>query len=152
MDIAAFILSIISLIASVLVAFYEIYENRKLNNISLEAEYFDSLFKDYLLKEIPIKRKKIRFDMDSKLADADELIDVLNSIRHNSLYFQYADKEFYNNLKDALQGLEDFIVDSQNKAIIGEDQTDFFKKMQEKIEKIYDIMLKKYKGNKQKNK
>ncbi len=146
MEIAALVLSIVSFIVSSVIGIYEIFENRKLKNISLESEYFDSLFKDFLLKKIPITRTKIRFDINSKLVDTDEFIDVLNEMRHNALYFLYTDKKFFNKLKNSLQDLEDY--NSGDKVIAGEEQTDFFKTIQDKLVDIYDIMLNKYKGNK----
>lgn len=151
MDIAALIISIISLFVGIGIAIYEVIENRRINNISLESVYFDSLYKDFLLKQIPIARTKIIFDKDSKLSDTDELIDILNEMRNNSLYFRYVDKDFYDKIKELLQDLEDFIMSSSDKKIAGEDQTDFFKTMQDKISAIYELMLSKYKGEKQSN-
>lgn len=152
MEIAALILSIISFISSLVIAIYEIVENRKINKISLESEYFDSLFKDFLLKKIPSTRIKIQFNSEGNLIDTEEFVSVLNEIRKNSLYFIYTDKDFYNELKYSLQDLENYILNEENKELIGEDQTTFFNNVQEKITTIYDIMISKYSGTKPKKK
>lgn len=152
MEIAALILSIISIISSLVIAIYEIVENRKINKISLESEYFDSLFKDFLLKKIPSTRIKIQFNSEGKLIDTEEFVSVLNEIRKDSLYFIYTDKDFYNELKYSLQDLENYILNEENNELIGEDQTTFFNNVQEKITTIYDIMISKYSGTKPKKK
>ena len=125
MEVAALIISIISLLLSIIITFCEIRENRKINDISLESEYFDYLFKELLLKEIPKSRAKISFNMNSNLINTEDLVSTLNDIRHSALYFQYTDTEFFNNLKTELQNLEDYLVKSDGKEMIGEEQTDF---------------------------
>lgn len=150
METVSLILSLISFVTSVIIAIYEIVENRKLNSVSLESEYFDSLFKDFLLNKIPLTRSTIKFDMNSKLVGTEEFINVLKDMRHNSLYFQYTDVSFFDELKKALFDLEDYILNSENKEITGEEQTEFFNEVQKKIVVIYKILLNKYKGKKTK--
>lgn len=146
MEVAAFVLSIISILASIGLAIWQIIENRKINDISIESEYFDYLFKELLLKEIPKSRAQISFDMNSQLINTEALITTLNQIRHSALYFQYTDREFFNQLKTALMDLEDYLVKSDGKQMVGEEQTEFFNNIKEGIIKIYDIMKKKQLG------
>lgn len=146
MEIAAFVLSIISILASIGLAIWQIIENRKINDISIESEYFDYLFKELLLKEIPKSRAQISFDMNSQLINTEALITTLNQIRHSALYFQYTDREFFNQLKTALMDLEDYLVKSDGKQMVGEEQTEFFNTVKDGIIKIYDIMKKKQLG------
>ncbi len=148
MDIAAFILSIISIIATVIIATYELVQNRKINDITLEAEYFDFLFKESMLRQIPLSRAKLVFDGNGKLTGTDDLIEVLNSMRRNSIYFQYTDGTFYEKLKKQLQGIEDLLDETADKNVVAEDQTKFFNELKENIETLYDLMLKKYLGKK----
>lgn len=146
MEVAAFVLSIISILASIGLTIWQIIENRKINDISIESEYFDYLFKELLLKEIPKSRAQISFDMNSQLINTEALITTLNQIRHSALYFQYTDREFFNQLKTALMDLEDYLVKSDGKQMVGEEQTEFFNNIKEGIIKIYDIMKKKQLG------
>lgn len=146
MEIIALIISILSLIASITIALFQFFQNRKNNRLSIEAEYFDEIFKEFLLKDLPKNRKIITFGIDYKLKNTSELIESLNNLRHDTLYFQYTDKEFYKQLKDALSDLEDYIIDSQNKEMIGEEQVEFYVTMQEKIQIIYKILSLKHFG------
>ena len=146
MEVAALIISIVSLLFSTAIAICEIKENRKINDISLESEYFDYLFKELLLKEIPKSRAQISFDRESILIDTEALVTTLNEIRHSALYFQYTDTEFFNQLKTALRNLEDYLIQSDGKQMIGEEQTEFFNTVKDGIIKIYDIMKKKQLG------
>lgn len=152
MELAALIISIVSFVISSIIGIGEIIENKKINNISLEAKYFDSLYKEYLLIKIPTDRKKISIDKDYRLINTGDLVNTLNEIRHISIYFQYTDKQFYENLKSALQELENHLVISEGKEMVGEEQTDFFKTTQDLITKIYKILLLKQKGKRQKKK
>ena len=146
MEIIALIISILSLIASITIALFQFFQNRKNNRLSIEAEYFDEIFKEFLLKDLPKNRKIITFGIDYKLKNTSELIESLNNLRHDTLYFQYTDKEFYKQLKDALSDLEDYIIDSQNKEMIGEEQVEFYVTMQERIQIIYKILSLKHFG------
>lgn len=148
MDIAAFILSIISMIVTAMIATYELLQNRKINDITLEAEYFDFLFKESMLRQIPLSRAKLVFDGNGKLTGTDELIDVLNSIRKDSIYFQYTDSNFYEKLKKQLQSIEDLLDKTADKIVVAEDQTKFFNELKKHIEILYDLMLKKHLGKK----
>ena len=65
--------------------------------------------------------------------------------------FQYTDKEFYSKLKNALRALEDYVVLSENVEMIGEDQSEFYNKMQELITDIYDVLLQKHLNGKVNN-
>ena len=133
MEVTALIISIFSLLFSTAIAVYEIIENRKINDISLESEYFDYLFKELLLKEIPKSRAKISFDMNSSLINTEDLVNTLNEIRHSALYFQYTDTDFFNHLKTALRDLEDYLVQSDGKQMVGEEQTELFNNVKDGI-------------------
>jgi hypothetical protein len=146
MDIVALVLSIVSIIVTIIFTIYELVENRKINDITLEAEYFDFLFKELLLKQIPLSRVRLVFDGNGKLTGADDLIEVLSSMRKNSIYFQYTNPKFYKKLKKQLQGIEDLLEETVDKKLIAEDQTIFFNELKEKMEFLYNLMRKKYLG------
>lgn len=114
----------------------------------METEYFDSLYKDYLLNKLPKARAKMLIGQDYKLIGSQELTQLLNSMRQDSLYFMYADSKFYNDLKTKLQSLEDYIVNHEDQKLIAEEQTEFFNNIQRQIMGIYDLMLKKHNGKK----
>lgn len=143
MEIAALIISIVSLIATIAVGIYDKKIDKKISNISISSDYFNDLYRDILLKTIPQDRKKITIDRNGKLVGSDDLIDTLKSIRADSAYFLYTDKVFYKELISCVQELEDYIVNTENKQVTGEEQTEVFNNISNKITKIYSVMTQK---------
>ena len=112
---------------------YQMINDRKLNAINLEAEYFKEIYSKYLLYEIPNKRKKIKFT-NNRLDGQKELMQVLNKIRQDSIYFLYSDKRFFENIKIATQDLEDYLANCANTTFSLENQKVVFDEIQEKLE------------------
>lgn len=148
MDIAALIISIISLMATTIIGIYELKSNRKINDITLEADFFDFLYKDLMIKQIPSCRAKLLFDQNNKLTGADDLIDAISEMRKKSIYYQYTDKLFYDRIKLKLQNIEDMLQESCDLKMLAEDQTDFFNNLQKEMKELYELLLKKYQGKK----
>lgn len=144
---AAFVLSIISLVLSVLVgigiAIYEVKSSKKLNDISLETSYFNKLYKDYLLIDLPKHRKLITFNYEGKLIGTEDLIAGLKKIREDSLYYFYTDQKFYNQLKKCVQDLEDYILITEDRFVDNMDQVDVHNEITDKIKDIYKVMCSK---------
>lgn len=88
------ILAAIAIIVSLGSAAYQWYLDSHMNRVNLEADYFKELYMEHLLYDLPKARKYIRIT-NKKLVDFDKMIDELRTIRQNSLYFLYADKNFY---------------------------------------------------------
>lgn len=144
MDLAALILSIISLVATVIISIYEIINALKVNDINLEAELSKEVFKEYLTQKIPDAMSNISFD-NNKLSHIEELQDVLNSFRRNLRFYQYCDKKFYNKFKKSAQEIEDYIVSNEGKQY---EPTDFASVNQviiSKVNDLYKVCKKKYK-------
>lgn len=98
------------------------------------------------MKSIPEARKMILYN-NHIISDTEDLIDVLNNIRHSSLFYKYKDKDFYENLCKNLQDLEDELV--QNTGIEFNDDgkyVTFVNKINSDIEKIYTLIMNKYIG------
>lgn len=145
-DKIALVLSILSLISSIVMVIFQVKKSKKLNDITLESNYFDYLYRDLLVLKIPSARVKMTFNSESHLVGTEEILSVITEIRHKSMYFQYADKAFYDNLKRKLEDLENYIVRTEDKVVKGEDQRDFFNTIHSRISGIYNLMLSKYKG------
>lgn len=139
------IIAIIAIVVSITSVLYQWKKDLKLNAVNLEAEYFQKIYERHLLSELPKARKYIFFS-NNKLKDYDKLMDELNAIRNDSLYFMYSDKKYYENLKNALQELEDYLGNCGNKEFSKENQDVIFNDIQEKIEEIYNIIISKYHG------
>ena len=146
MDIAALIISVIALVTSVIVACVEYYRDFKITTINLEFEFYKEIYMEHLIKKIPRARDVIWIDEGYMVRDTQMLLDELNEVRRDSLYFMYNNKGFYQELKESLQELEDYIVSSEGKVILTNEQGVFFQKIQIGLDKIYRIISDAYNG------
>lgn len=148
MEVIALIISIISLISTILIAINEFIEARHMNNINLEAETFNILFRELMLKDLPMARAKLIFNKEHKLIGADEIIDVLTKMRKNAVYYQYVDSDFYGKIRSKLLEIEDFLQNAVDKEYIGEDQTSFFSELGKLLKELYCMLQNKLQGRK----
>lgn len=137
------IFSIIAILISVVSLFYS---NRH-NKINLESKYADDIFKEYILKKIPETRNKITHNGE-KLNGTDDLIEVLNSLRKDSLYYSFHNKKFYEQLKKETQELEDILVESGNKLYSNDDFRSFLDSIEKHMTNIYKLIHDNYLGKK----
>lgn len=139
------ILALIAIVISVISALNQWRHDSKINKINLEADYFKELYMNHLLHLLPKKRAHMRFNGE-KLTDIDPMIDELNSIRMDSLYFLYTDSNFYAKLKNGLRDFEDFLITTSEQPISLDNQPIIWSEVQGKLEDIYDILSDKYYG------
>lgn len=147
MEIAALCVSIISIIISCVVAFVGFRKDERLSRINIEVDFFREIYKQHLIYTIPIARTKMYIGPDEKIHDADELIKELNKIRKDSLFFKFKNKIFYDELKNSLRALEDFLVKSEDKEFDSNDRTNFDLEVEKNISKIYEVITKAYNGD-----
>ncbi|MDT9722185.1 hypothetical protein QVE09_25070 [Paenibacillus sp. ClWae2A] len=146
MDVAALVISIAAIFISIMVAFIQDEREHKLNRTNLEAIYFNEIYKEYLTKRLPNARKYIHIDPNGVLKDTDKIRDELNNIRQDSLYYLYNDEDFYNKLKLKSQSLEDYLIRSSVNPLLGEEQTEFYSKLQNELKELYKTINNKFLG------
>ena len=147
MEIAALIISIISIVASVIMTIWQIIITKHVNRINLNKNEFDLIFNDYLIKEIPQARKFLKFDEKNKITGINHIIETLHNMRKDSLYYNYNDKKFYDELEKKILELEDYLTNNSNTEYEGSRQTNILNHIDELIENIYSIINnKKIKG------
>lgn len=104
----ALVISIISLFISL----YSLYQNKVINCTNLQADYYKKIFEKYLLKEIPIAVNLISFNDIGKLHDDyKEVSKVLIRMLEECRYFVYANKSFYQKLRNKVTDLDDKLID-----------------------------------------
>ena len=140
MELTALIISILAFVLSICVAIAEAKRDYKITKITIEFEFYREIFKDHLIKKIPQARSYLRISPNGHILDAQPLINELNEIRRDSLYFLYNNKSFYLKLKKKLQELENYIVTSEGKKLIGEEQTLFLNSLQTQLKGIYEVI------------
>ncbi len=148
MDLAALIVAIIAIIVSVIVASIQYNKEVKLTKINLESVYINEIYKEYLITRLPNGRKHLHINPQGKLLYIDKLTTELNSMRQSSLYYLYNDKDFFDRLKNSCQEMEDYLIDMSSKEILGEEQTEFYGKIQSQMKEIYRIVNEKFIGKK----
>ena len=144
MEIAAFILSIISFVATVIFSIYEILNALKVNDINLEAELSKEVVKEYLTNKIPNAVSNISFDKN-KLSEIGELQETLNSFRRELRFYQYCDKTFYDDFKKSAQDIEEYKVSNEGKQYEPTELAGVNQDIVLKVKKLYDVCQNKYK-------
>lgn len=139
------ILSIIAIIVSGGLAIHQWRRDSHANLVNLEADYFKELYMEHLLHQLPRARTYLHFQ-NGILKDIDNLLDELNAIRNDSLYFMYVDSEFYQQLKCKLQELEDYIIVVSDQYIEKDNHQEVFDNIQMHLEELYKILSNKYHG------
>lgn len=138
-------LSILAVIISIFAVFFEYYWSQKINRTNLEADFYKDIYGDYLMNKLPEARRVILYS-NHVISDTDDLIDILNDIRHSSLFYKYKDKNFYEKLCGQLQKLEDKLVKDTGKVIEDDYYIDFTRTVNKDIEDIYNTIMDKYIG------
>ena len=144
-DILTCVGSLIALLISIVAIIVSYKQAQKSKTIELESHYFIAIFSDFLLRKIPEARMKINMK-ENNLFDIDEFVDTLNLMRHEALYFQYADKSFYDKLKEKLQDVEDYIVLALNRQYDKEKFITFENGLTRKLVEVYQLIDSRYHG------
>lgn len=90
-------------------------------------------------KEIKFEEKLI--SEVGVLTGTDDLIECLNSMRKDFLYFQYADTPFFDGLKDKLQGLEDYLILAEEHPLAEEKAMSFLHHVDSSLSHIYEDVV-----------
>lgn len=138
------ILSILAIIISLSVAIGEYIWNKKINITNLQSEFYKDIYFKYLMKDIPQARQYIHYN-NEELTDVNRLIDVLNSIRQDSLFFKYKDKVFFEKIKKLTQELEEHLIAKEGH-MDADTFSDFNSDLNNRIEKLYTSIMDKYNG------
>ncbi len=141
-DIIPLILSLIAISLTIV----QIFNTKQQHKSSIEANLLNKIFEEHLLCSFPKKFATLKFNEYGNLTSANLFTDELNEIRMDSQYYQYADKDFYNELKQKLQSLEDFVVNSCNKTFLPSEQPTFFQEVQGRMGEIYKLIDKRRYG------
>lgn len=147
-EILTLILSIIAIVVSIVVGVIQHSREKKINNTNLESIYLNDIYKEYLINYIPTSRRFININPTGEVSGAEKLIEVLQDIRRDSVYYLYNDEQFYVELTLQCQKLEDYLTLESAKIFQGEQHIEFYKVIQEELKRIYEIISKKYVGKK----
>lgn len=142
------ILAIVAIIVSVGTLFWQSYKSEKHHTANLEAEYYKVIYWDYLLKKIPQARNLVVHSKNG-LTGESMIIEVLNNLRKDSLFFKYKDPKFYEDIKTKTQMLEDLYTDPGE--LDNDNFINFYCKAEKLLSEIYRIINKQYLGKKKRS-
>lgn len=136
------IMSTIAIVVSLYTFCIESYYNKKSNKATLMSEYFNDIYKDKLISEIPLASSEIQYLNNGKINGVSKLCEEINNILIKSSYFKYVDLTFYNELKEIIIELEDFLLLTEDEPI----NEDFDTELSLRLKKLYGSINKKYIG------
>lgn len=145
LDVIALAVAICAFIVSIIVPVFEFIWNNRMNRKNLKAEYFRDVYGEILYQDIPMALSYIHYN-GTEVSGTENLCDILRKIRFRSVYFKVVDVKFYNKLKDAVQELEDYVIQSPDTMSASQFVT-FYGIVNEKIEIVYKHMSEAYIGN-----
>ena len=134
--------NIIALLAF-LISLYRLRKENKMEKRAHEFDIFRDVYQDFLVKRLPETRARISITQTGMVSGIDSLVDELISLRKASIYFQYAEPEFYATLKGKIWDLEDYLVMIQE-PFLGEPRVNFDHEVNTKLKAIYQCLLKKF--------
>lgn len=144
-DILTLVLSVLAIIVSICSAVATYHQTQRGQRISLEADYFSDIFKDYLLNRIPKAWRKIAFS-DGEIIQDNDLTNELVKLSKESQYFMFSDNDFYIELKEKLQNIEDELVNAHNYNYSKRQQASFMKRISRQLHDMYHFINKRYYG------
>lgn len=131
------IVSVIALIISIGVPLVEHFSNKRINSISIDSHYYNEIYEQYLLVEIPEKRLKLERKPTGDVVGCTEFLDMLRDIRKKSLCFKFVNEDFYKILYVHIQNLEDELTMMPEKM----DEEEFIADLRKIDGIIYDIYV-----------
>lgn len=147
LSIWAIVISVIAIIVSIGTSIWQGFQERKRQDIDLKSIYYKDIYWEYLIKKLPAARELVGHNKsENRIVGTNTIIEELNNIRRDSLFFKFIDREFYDNICEKFQDLEDKYV-SEDK-MTQRKYEEFDKKVDEMLSEIYDMITLKYIGHK----
>ena len=130
------IISVLLSAIALIISIYSIKVAKTTHRATLASTVFSSIFQPYLVNIIPKGREKISFP-DGKIKGHKGLVDDLNELRRKILYFKYADSEFYEDLHEDIQAIENHIVEAMNTKHDSTAQLKFYAVLDEQLANVF---------------
>lgn len=122
---------------------YSLYREKMTEKRAHEFDLFSDIYKNFMVTRLPKARNSIRITRNGKVSQIDGLINELNELRRASIYYQYAEPQYFENLRSKLWALEDYLVMLPD-PLIGEARESFDFEVNKMLKAIYQCLLKKF--------
>lgn len=138
-------ISLIAILVSICTAIWQGCQETKRQKVDLNSGFYKDIYWEYLIKRIPESRNFVKHNtVENKITGTDNIIDELNNIRRDSLFFKFNDRNFYEEICEKLQNLEDKYVKADKMILAKYDE--FNKEVDLMLTEIYDTITSKYTG------
>ena len=142
LDIIAIVISVLGVFVSILVVRWQLMQDRRLNTLNLENEYFRQAFINCMLVDLPNARAHISITKKGDVIGKDLLKKELQNLMRKSLFYRYNDYVFYDSLCENIQILEDYLVNLMH----SENKEHTYNEIDAYMEDIFQCLSNKYKG------
>lgn len=127
---------------ALLISVLALSKQLKKDKIFQNTIFFKEVFLKFLTQDCVEARNDIKFDSDGKIDNTDKFEEYIADLGKKISFYEYVDKEFYDELKKLLTELDDLLLDDKNYK--GKKQTDHFNKIDEKISELFRSIMNKY--------
>lgn len=87
--------------------------NKKVTEKTLNKKFFEDIFSDYIVSEIPKELRKIENDKSKFTDNCKEFNTMINEILDKSIFYKFFEPEFYERIRDILIELDDKSIEAQ---------------------------------------
>lgn len=146
-DIIAIVAIVVGGIVALFTTFMSIRFSSRANRDTLMSVFYAETYKNYLMKRIPIAKDNISYSMlKSYLHGTEDLEQVLLDLRNDSLYFEFFNPDFYQELTMYLNSLDDLIVEKGESTMTYQEYLQFRRQIDKYILEMYQLINKTYLG------
>lgn len=135
-------LSDVIAVFALLISVFALYKQLKKDKVSQNTIFFNQIFFKFLTQDCVDARNDIRFDNCGKLENTEKFEELIADLGNKISFYEYVDKNFYDQLKKLLTELDDLVVD--DKEFKGKKQTDHSNEIDKKILELFKLIMDKY--------
>ncbi len=133
-----------ALIATLVFSIITYVQTLKINRTNLISNFYNNIFLESLTVKIPQAHSKMVFSNANVLIDADDLLDELDEMLVNCLYFKYTNRKLYLSLISKIHAIQNHIADCSNNTKDARQQKAELTFIDENISAIYKEINKAY--------
>lgn len=137
------IIAIVAIVVSFCSVLFQIILENMRKKHDAKTVLYKEAYKEVFLDDIPRAMMRIRYVNDI-WTGSDELVDCLSVIRKKSYFFNYVDKDFGEKVKENCQEIEDFLACIDQTELTNEKYRKSYTELENKIQKIYDLVTKRF--------
>lgn len=150
MVIASLVISIVAIVFSAIATIITLIITKKINDINLDFELIKEPLSKFLIDDLPAAMNDICFD-NNKLCHIGLFQEMLPKLKRQFKFLQFVDEPTYNEIVQASDNIEDFVVNNEGNFFSETRQKEFRDDLTKKIALLYEKINAFYKNGKRKS-